>query len=302
MEHGELGNKNRKFIKGEFPKAKPGEQLFRLSNPIELPKKIDLRDNYKVKVLNQLSTSSCVAHALSTAYAIRSLIKNKTNDPIYLSRLFIYYNARKITNKTNVDQGTFIKHGIQSMTTEGSCLETFWPFNLNKLYTCPPMTSYQEALSHVCTSSYQIDPNDYVNQFKYCISKQIPIICGIQCYSSFSSDETAKTGIVKYPDVKKEMTIGGHAICIIGYDDEKQHFIFQNSYDTVWGENGYGYIGYSYIDNQLLCSDCHIVDDIEIKKKSVTNYQPYPSPYVVNPPYYPYQPYYPYHPFYYYNW
>jgi hypothetical protein len=40
---------------------------------------------------------------------------------------------------------------------------------------------------------------------------------------------------------------GGHAICIIGYDDQAQRFKFKNSWGIDWGTNGYGTIPYDYI-------------------------------------------------------
>ena len=39
----------------------------------------------------------------------------------------------------------------------------------------------------------------------------------------------------------------GHAICVVGYSDPRQHFIFKNSWGEDWGDDGYGYIPYSYM-------------------------------------------------------
>ena len=37
----------------------------------------------------------------------------------------------------------------------------------------------------------------------------------------------------------------GHAILIVGYDDNRQAFKFLNSYGDIWGDNGFGWISYS---------------------------------------------------------
>lgn len=41
----------------------------------------------------------------------------------------------------------------------------------------------------------------------------------------------------------------GHAIILVGYDDDKKVFTFKNSWGTSWGFQGYGKISYNYIKN-----------------------------------------------------
>lgn len=41
----------------------------------------------------------------------------------------------------------------------------------------------------------------------------------------------------------------GHALCLIGYDDNIQAFKFINSWGTDWGINGYGWISYDFVDS-----------------------------------------------------
>lgn len=37
---------------------------------------------------------------------------------------------------------------------------------------------------------------------------------------------------------------GSHSILLLGYDDEKSEFVFQNSWGTEWGDKGLGYLPY----------------------------------------------------------
>lgn len=292
-EHGEFGNENRKFLPSLY--RSPKQQLMmKLYSNDPLPSKVDFREKYKVQIYNQGSTNSCTANALGTAYAIRTIVDKKAHNPIYLSRLFIYYNERKKINQTNQDQGAFIKDGVKTLKEQGGCLESLYPFDITKVLATPPPNCYIEALNHTSESA-EMDPSDYVNQFKIALSKDIPVICGVMVYQSFQTNEVGKTGIIPYPDINKEKLEGGHAICIIGYDDSKSMFIFQNSWDTVWGDQGYGYIPYSYIANPFLTADCHILTDTEIKKsnpipiptppqpKPRPKPQPRPNPYYPNP-------------------
>jgi hypothetical protein len=43
--------------------------------------------------------------------------------------------------------------------------------------------------------------------------------------------------------------VGGHAMCIVGYDDAKSAFKVRNSWGPDWGENGYVWIAYSSLKN-----------------------------------------------------
>ena len=61
--------------------------------------------------------------------------------------------------------------------------------------------------------------------------------------------------------------IGGHAILICGYDDQKQQFKFKNSWGTSWGDNGYGYINYNDAQKSLMDSWSSV--DVEESKEDL---------------------------------
>jgi C1A family cysteine protease len=53
---------------------------------------------------------------------------------------------------------------------------------------------------------------------------------------------------------------GGHAICIVGYDDSRNLFKFKNSWSKKWADKGYGYLPYAYI--QKYCQDAWSATDL----------------------------------------
>ena len=264
-EFGELGNQNRKFLKGIY-QPKPTEIFMKVnSSPQPLPSKCDLRNICGlIDIYNQGSLGSCTANAIAGAYKILALIKY--NKYVSISRLFVYYNEIVMIGKIFEDSGAFIKDGFLSMQSQGACLEKFWPYNENQFRVMPSLPCYNEARLHR-THSYnsQLDPTDMVQSIKQSLALNLPVVIGVLVYESFQSDQAARTGFIPYPNTQTEKLLGGHALCCVGYDDNANHFIVLNSWGQVWGDRGFCYIPYPFIANNNLCNDCHAFFDVELR-------------------------------------
>jgi C1A family cysteine protease len=64
-----------------------------------------------------------------------------------------------------------------------------------------------------------------------------------------------------YPGAKEKI-LGGHAVCLVGYDDRRQVFIAKNSWGVRWGDRGYFYMPYRVIQNQQMSSDFWVIADV----------------------------------------
>ena len=215
-----------------------------------LPSKIDLRQ-YCPPVYDQGNLGSCTAQAIAALVQIDEIKLNRP-DKATPSRLYIYYNERLIEGTVSSDSGATLRDGIKTLNSQGFCDESLWPYVEKKFTTKPSTKCYTAAKTHL-VQKYQAVPQN-LNSVKAVLAQGFPIVFGMTVYDSFESDQVAATGIVPLPTHSESM-LGGHAMCIVGYDDAKHWFIVRNSWSADWGSKGYCFIPYSYLLDQNLASD-----------------------------------------------
>ena len=74
-------------------------------------------------------------------------------------------------------------------------------------------------------------------------------------YDSFLSAQVMKSGKVPMPNKRKETRLGGHCVCMVGYNDINSTFICANSWGSGWGQNGFFFLPYNYIKDATLSID-----------------------------------------------
>jgi C1A family cysteine protease len=224
----------------------------------KLPRKADLRPNCP-PVLDQGELGSCTANAIANAHYFDQM-KQKDANAFLPSRLFIYYNERTIEHSTKADSGAQIRDGIKTLSKQGACPETLWPYVIAKFTTKPPVPAFKEAEKHLAILYSRLTQT--LSQFKGCLASGYPFVFGFTVYESFESDTVAKTGKVPMPS-HTEKSLGGHAVLAVGYDDTKQVFIVMNSWSEGWGDKGFFYIPYAYLTDVNLAADFWTIRAVE---------------------------------------
>ena len=221
-----------------------------------LPASVDLRPKMP-PVYNQGNLGSCTGNAIAAALEY-DLIKQ--NLPSFTpSRLFIYYNERLLEGTVRSDSGAMIRDGIKTVSKQGACKETIWPYDVVKFARKPTIAAYKDGLTHVGLSYYSVNQTEL--DIKTALASNFPVVFGFTVYSSFEGQEVASTGIVKMP-AAGESVLGGHAVLIVGYDDKKRQFIVRNSWGPNWGASGYFYMPYDYVTNLNLADDFWVISKI----------------------------------------
>lgn len=211
---------------------------------------IDLRNQCPV-IYDQGQLGSCTANAICAAYQFDEI--KDYNSSILPSRLFLYYNERKMEGTVNYDSGASLRDGMKSVASDGICNEKYWPYDINKYKISPTEICYENATKNKTIQYTRLYQN--LSQLQNCLSNGYPFVFGIKVYESFESDVVASTGYVPLPNVSKEKLLGGHALLAVGYDNTSKHFIVRNSWSSDWGDEGYCYIPYEYMLNRKLAHD-----------------------------------------------
>jgi C1A family cysteine protease len=225
-----------------------------------LPAKVDLRARCP-SIYDQLQLGACTGNAIAGAVQFdRRQQKLPDWTP---SRLFIYYEERRMEGTISSDSGAMIRDGIKSVNKVGAPPESDWPYNIRKYKSKPSLKAYSDAAKHKAVIYRRI--NRLLSDMQSCLAAGLPFVFGFTVYDSFESDEVANTGVVNMPDLKIESVLGGHAVLAVGYDLSSGRFIVRNSWGTGWGLDGSGYftMPFDYLLDSDLSDDMWVVQSVK---------------------------------------
>lgn len=211
-----------------------------------LPVSVDLRSGC-TRIENQFHIGSCTANASTSA--MEFLAKKLGRPCPDLSRLFVYFATRVWVagGKPTEDTGATIRDVMKALATYGACLEDVWPYETPRFTQTPSAKARTDARNRQITVYYRC-PN--LKAIKQSLAEGHPVTGGFAVPSSIDGYETERTGIVAYPSATEKF-VGGHAVLFVGYDDRTRRLTFQNSWGANWGDKGFGYLPYDYVENWL---------------------------------------------------
>ena len=155
--------------------------------------------------------------------------------------LALYYNFRlKSGFPANKDTGAFMEPAVKALVSQGVGSESLWPYEPSNFATQPSAEYQRQAFDHRVSKHYRAQT---VLQAKTAISQGLPVVIAFDVPRAFTT-ETGESGV--WTD-RGGAAVGGHAVCIMGYDDERHggSFKVQNSWGTSWGDNGLYWLPYS---------------------------------------------------------
>lgn len=236
-----------------------------------LPKKYSLKQ-YCPEPKSQGQFGTCTSWA--TTYAARTICEAISNgwtnkDSITneaFAPLFIY---KQLDHQPGCENGASVAEALGLLKSKGAPkLRSFDVLCAEYI----PSVLYGEA------SNYKIDDytslfntysgyvQDKVSVVKKALSEDHPVVFAMDVYESFDNSTDLWNGV-------NDILRGGHAMCVIGYDDDKYGGAFEimNSWGTWWASNGYVWIKYEDFRN-----NARYAYDVYLKKKEYPKPTPVP--------------------------
>lgn len=223
----------------------------KVKDPSALPKKVDLRSQLS-PVVDQGQLGSCTANAIGAGlmeYLEKKQLRNDTKDFVSLSRLFLYYQERKLEGTINSDSGAQLRDGMKVVHKIGVCPETDDPYDISKFTNTPSKKAEKDAPAHRIDEYHRVSS---LHTLKAALAEGHPVVIGMIVFESFEGESAQENGFIPTPK-HGEQELGGHALLAAGYDDTLEHdgnkgyLIVRNSWGDAWGDKGYCYIPYDFV-------------------------------------------------------
>ncbi len=240
--------KGGKLDPNEFKKASVYEGLSDDPSKNPLPEAVSLL-SYAPKRLNQGKQGSCVAW--SSAYAARTIMQSTSTktDPntIAFSPSFLY-------NYIGLDgcQGSYIIRAMEFMQKNGALPFSQFPYNENDCSRQANQSVAAQAQQYKINGFTRLTDDDGVSNLNFRaikehLAKDAPVVIGMMVGGSFMEGMMGQKIWNPSSDDKRMQGFGGHAMCVIGYNDriEGGAFEIMNSWGPEWGVNGIGYVRYA---------------------------------------------------------
>lgn len=210
-------------------------------------------------VRNQGREGTCVGFA--TVVGLKEWKERKKDNKVQLSPRYVYCNARSLEPHP-ARGGTRVRLGMKVLQHKGVCTEACWPYAWHPDrpelpdYVPPctfpgdvPCKDADKEAANYRIGSYVRLAN--LEEIKDSLFVNGPCVLGVTTYPNWFRPPALDQGLIDSPKPDELVRPGGHAVCAVGYDDKKKLLKFKNSWGTGWGDQGYGYMPYDYVNQNL---------------------------------------------------
>ncbi|KIO77153.1 hypothetical protein TH53_10970 [Pedobacter lusitanus] len=209
---------------------------------------------------DQGNTGTCVAWATSystwsTEQYYRTASTSYANNKNVFSPNYVYNQL-----STDCNSGLYITEALDLIKAQGSCTYTTLPFSDNCSSAVSQLQKDSAALHKIANAEYYLldkDTRKNTTAIKMLLFQKHPVIFGFDVdgdnmnnqavWNKFGTPRLSyDNSFLKQSNVGKSIPVGGHAVAIIGYDDDKHAFKVQNQWGNTWRDQGFFWVDYDF--------------------------------------------------------
>lgn len=225
-----------------------------MAKPVVLPGRVDLRARL-APICDQGERPTCLAFAVTTAHELSRAAGPIEED---LSEEALYWGCKQLDKVIRV--GTSFAAAKSALRRYGQPDEITWPYNPTRDETLPyrlPRGVRPGSTAWCRASLKKVDHTVATLRSELASGRLVAI--GVFLTRGFHRP----VGNWVPEPTRGEVTFGGHAVAVVGYDDDapdsgRGGILVRNSWGESWADNGYGWLPYRYIE--LLAKDAWIID------------------------------------------
>jgi Papain family cysteine protease len=204
---------------------------------------LDLRSQL-TSIKHQGRRGTCVAFAATAAH---EMLRGDGND---LSEEFLYWGAKQRDGQPGT-VATTLAAAAQTLVDLGQPLEVMWPYDPTQDHLAPGYGPSPDALAAALArrlaAGRPIPPT--IDGLKASLRVGQPPLLVVELYDSWLSVQS--DGHIGMPALGATLR-GGHAVLVAGFAEGMiapgDHFVVRNSWGVGWGDQGYGYLPYRYVE------------------------------------------------------
>ena len=206
----------------------------------EIPDSFDWRNvnetNWVTSVKNQGGCGSCVAFGcLSALESVVQIERGRIFD-CDLSEAFLFF-----CGDGSCSQGWYVSDAASFLKTNGVPDEACFPYEAKDMDCLSKASNWKQRIVSVETNGVVRNVRD----IKEALVQYGPLVTSFDVYDDF---QAYSSGV--YQHVWGDR-VAGHAVAIIGYNDDPGYWICKNSWGPGWGEDGFF---------RILYGECNIAD------------------------------------------
>ena len=218
----------------------------------KLPTQVDLRE-YFPPVDDQRHFKACTAFAC--VGLLQYFERRATGRLIEPSKLFVYKVTRRLAGWKG-DSGSQLRTTWKMIRQFGIPDERFWAYDPQQLDEEPDSFAYAAARSFRSIRYVRLDA--FRKPGKKILTRAMAFLAaGLPFVLGFPVADTLTREAEIYAPTARDSILGGQSAIAVGYDtnrrirSHKGAFLIRNSWGQEWGDAGYGWLPFVFVEERL---------------------------------------------------